>query len=124
METIAMVQKELKNLPEFVTAFFGGLWSDALTSISKSEEDVRGFVNKLVERGKLTREDGKHLAQETFKHMKEQRDNLEKRLEKVSEKFFSKINVPGKSEMDRLEVRVDDLISRVAQLKKKANAIR
>ena len=115
-----MATIETRNLPEFIPSFIRDLWSETLNSISKSEDEVRDFTTKLVDRGKLTQDEAKTVVQNMIQGLDENRTALQTKLNEGMDKVLARINIPSKTEIEKLSKRVDSLSTRVNQLKKKA----
>lgn len=52
---------ETKNVQETVSEFLKKLRQDSTDTLSKAEKEVRGFVETLVEKRKITDADGRKI---------------------------------------------------------------
>jgi polyhydroxyalkanoate synthesis regulator phasin len=106
------------KLPDFMKE----LWTGTLDAFYKTEDDVRNFINKMVERGKMTPEEGKKILNEMLGKFKENRQKLEKRASGQIEKTLHMINLPTKTEIDALNKKVSILTRKINKLKKEVAA--
>lgn len=106
------------NLQEKVPEFFKEIWTGTVDTLTKTEEDVRVFINKLVERGKLSPEEGKKVINELKAKLQDNRKKIEARAMEGLEKTLHMINIPSKNEVDALRKKVSSLSRKVSKLKK------
>jgi len=111
---IKFQEKVQERVPEFIKETITG----AKEAISKTEDDVRSFVGKLVERGKLTPDEGKKLLSELMGNIRDRRTKFEKKTGEFVDKTMGRINLPSKSDLDALSKRVNTLSKKVNKLKK------
>lgn len=110
------------KLQEKIPDFVKEIWTGTIDAISKTEEDVKGFINKMVERGRLTPEEGKKLVNDLLSKISENREKVEKRASERIEKTLHLINLPSKNEVEKLSKKVTSLTRRVNKLKKEIAA--
>lgn len=106
------------KLPDFVK----DVWANTLEIFHKTEDDVKTFVEKMVERGKMTEEEGKKLLGELKDRFEESREKVETRANESFEKALHMINLPTKNEVASLNKRVSTLTKKVNKLKKEIAA--
>jgi len=107
-----------EKVPEFVKEFWGG----ALDALTKTEKDVRGFINQMIDRGKLTPEEGKKILAELVSKFNENREKIESKANESVAKTLHMINLPTKQEVKVLEKKIGTLSRKVNKLKKEIAA--
>lgn len=115
---MAKDKKLQTKLPDFMKE----IWTGTIDVISKTEQDVKDFINKMVERGKLTPEEGKKIISDLLSKVSENRAKIEKRAGESIEKTLHLINLPSKNEVEKLSKKVTSLTRRVNKLKKEIAA--
>jgi polyhydroxyalkanoate synthesis regulator phasin len=106
------------HIQEKVPEFFRTMWTGTIDAVSRMEKDAEGFVGKMVDRGKLTEEEGKKLVGELVERISDAREKIEKRAGDGLEKTWLRFNLPTKNEVDGLGSRVAKLKRQVSKLKK------
>lgn len=93
-----------------------------LGAITLAQDEVEGFVKKLVERGEIAEKDGRKLVEELLDNRKKRADESSKRVEAEIEQrmdsLLSRMNVPSKKDIDSLSEKVTELTKKVDELKK------
>lgn len=90
-------------------SFFLGMGVLALT-----QEKVKGLVTELIEKGEITENQGKKIAEEISKKAQETRELMEKNIEKIVLKVIKKANIVTDKELKKLEKRVAELEKKVS----------
>ena len=84
-------------------------------AVALTQDEADKFVDKLVERGEIARQDAKKLVREVAeKRSKRGRDELDKRVQDL----LDRMNVPTKADIEALSVKVATLTEKVDELKK------
>jgi polyhydroxyalkanoate synthesis regulator phasin len=84
-------------------------------AVALTQDEVDKFVDKLVERGEIAREDAKKLVREMAeKRGKQGRDELDKRVQDL----LDRMNVPTKSDLEALSAKITALTEKVDELNK------
>ena len=90
-----------------------------------AQEEIEGFVNKLVEKGEIAEQEGKKWVKEIVekrrKQTKEAVHSIEENSIESLEKFLQKFNIPSKKDVDILAKKIDELTKRVDELFQKNN---
>ncbi|WP_410510015.1 phasin family protein [Methanosarcina hadiensis] len=89
-----------------------GLWA-------MTEEKVNELVKDLVDKGDISREDGKKAVQELVEESKKQRIDLEKKISEKIQDTISKADFFTKKDMHELESRLEILEEEVQKMKNK-----
>ena len=84
-------------------------------AVALTQDEAEKFVDKLVERGEIARQDAKKLVREVAeKRSKGGRDELDKRVREL----LDRMNVPSKSDLEALSVKIAALAEKVDELNK------
>ena len=90
--------------------------------VSLAQDEVEGFVNKLVERGEIAEKDGRALIDEYMDKRKKRAEESSKRveaeIENRMESLLNRMNIPTKKDIESLTNKVADLAQKVDELKK------
>ncbi len=93
-----------------------------LGAVTLAQEEVEGFVSKLVDRGEIAEKDGRKLIDELLDKRKKRAEESSKRVEAEIEQrmdsLLSRMNVPSKKDIDSLSEKVTELTKKVEELKK------
>ena len=84
-------------------------------AVALTQDEADKFVDKLVERGEIARQDGKKLVREVAeKRSKRGRDELDKHVQDL----LDRMNVPTKADFEALSAKITALSEKVDELKK------
>jgi len=93
-----------------------------LGAVTLAQEEVEGFVSKLVDRGEIAENDGRKLIEELLDKRKKRAEESSKRVENEIEQrmdsLLGRMNVPSKKDIDSLSEKVTELTKKVDELKK------
>ena len=85
-----------------------------------TQEQIEDFVSKLVERGEIADGDARKLVGDVIDRRKrlvqDGTRKAEEELDKRIEGLLSRMNIPSKSEIDSLSVKIADLSHKVDEL--------
>ncbi|HIC90312.1 MAG TPA: poly(hydroxyalkanoate) granule-associated protein [Anaerolineae bacterium] len=105
--------------PSFARAvrrvLLAGVGAMALTA-----DEVEEFVDRLVERGELAEKEGRGLIKDVLSRRKGETEKLEAMLDEHIEATLHRLNVPTKSDIDKLSKQIAGLSRKIDQLKKSA----
>lgn len=88
-------------------------WFATLTNLSWAQEQVEKTINKAIEQGKVSREEGLTIIKE---FMAKGKDNQQKFQEMVKDGVKSTIvamQIPTKAQLDELRKQIDELSGRI-----------
>lgn len=106
--------KEPKPLFEAVRkVLLAGVGAVALTV-----EAVEDMVDKLVERGELSEEEGRKLMRDIFERRKKHARKAEEEMNKRIDELMSRFDIPTKAEFEGLSAKIGELARKVDELKK------
>jgi polyhydroxyalkanoate synthesis regulator phasin len=116
VETMATKKEEIKQEEEKVSPILAPLRKVMLASIGAvaiAQEEAEELINKLVERGEIAREEGRHLMQDM---MAKRREKVEGRFDARVEGALEKMNVPTKADLKAVEKKLDELNKKLDKL--------
>jgi len=114
---------ESYQFQEKVPEFFRNIWTGTIDAVTRMEKDVEVFVEKMVEHGKLTEDEGRKMVKELVARFIDARDKIEKRAGEGLEKTWLRFNLPTRTEVEGLGKRVNKLKRQVNKLKKDLETI-
>ncbi len=85
-----------------------------------AQEEIETLINKLIERGEIAEKDGKKLMHEMMEKRKKQTKSVEDGVNKNLKDVLDRMNIPTKSDIDTLSVKISNLSKKIDDLKKTA----
>jgi polyhydroxyalkanoate synthesis regulator phasin len=107
--------KEKRSLPEQ----FRETWSQALAAVSNAEEEAQKALARVSDLAGWGPEEVRRHARELADRLAGQRRELEKNIETGVNKALSRIKLPRRQEVSRLQERVAAVSSRIDALLRK-----
>lgn len=89
-----------------------GLWA-------MTEERVNELVKDLVDKGDISKEEGKKVVQDVLEESRKQRVDLEKKISDKMQEAISKADVFTRKDMHELESRLEILEEELQKIKNK-----
>ncbi len=89
-----------------------GLW--AIT-----EDKINDLVKELVDKGDISKEEGKKAIQDMLEERKKQRIDLEKKISEKIQESISKTDIFTKKDLNELESRRETLEEEIQRIKNK-----
>jgi polyhydroxyalkanoate synthesis regulator phasin len=89
-----------------------GLWA-------MTEEKIDELVKDLVDKGDISKEEGKKAVQELIEESKKQTNYVEKKVSEKIQDAFSKKDIFTGKDMNELESRIKDLEEEIRRIKNK-----
>jgi polyhydroxyalkanoate synthesis regulator phasin len=89
-----------------------GLW--AIT-----EDKVNDLVKELVDKGDISKEEGKKVIQDMLEERKKQKIDLEKKISEKIQESISKAEIFTKKDVHELESRIEALEEEIQRIKNK-----
>ena len=80
-----------------------------LGALSLTHEKAKAFVDEMVKRGEVTREEGGRLVDEILDKVKEQEKAITEKISVEIRKAIDSLGVASKEDVARLEKRIEDL---------------
>ncbi|MCO5382834.1 MAG: phasin family protein [Methanosarcina barkeri] len=89
-----------------------GLWA-------MTEDKINDLVKDLVDKGDISKEEGKKVIQDVLEESKKQKIDLEKKISEKIQDSISKADIFTRKDMRELESRVDILEDEIQKMKNK-----
>jgi len=74
-----------------------------------TKEKIEELKGELIDKGKMTQDEGKQFVDELARKSKTAADQLEERIQKVVTDQLKKMNVAGRDDIDELRARIEEL---------------
>lgn len=91
-------------------------------AVNLAQNEVEGFVSKLIDKGDIAEKDGRSLINEFMQTRKKRAEESGKRveaeIERRMESLLSRMNIPSKKAIENLTQKVAELSEKVDALKK------
>jgi len=85
-------------------------------ALSLTEERLKQIISGMVEKGEISRQEGRDLAQEMLKKINQEKDNLSGKIKREFDCLMDKVNVPKQGEINELKQRIAELEAKLEQL--------
>ncbi len=82
-----------------------------------TKERIEEMASKLAEESKLSEAEGRKFVNEIINRSEEAKQGFEKTIQEAVDTAFRKLDLPRRSDVQRLEVRIEALESAIAELK-------
>lgn len=105
------MEKELKNL----------LYAGVDLAAAASEKFQKG-ITELVEKGTISKEDGKKWIDEMFSKTEERKAEFEKKYKEFTSKFKSSVKKNAEEDVEELRKKLAELEEKLAKAKKADSA--
>ena len=86
-------------------------------AVALTQDEIEKFVAKLVERGEIAEQDGKHLVSDVMERRKKEAKEAQVELDKQVRDLLGRMNVPTKSDIDALSDKLVELSAKIDELK-------
>jgi len=90
--------------------------------VASATERLQHVMNDLVERGKISEDEGKKVVEDVVKNSEHKREEYEGRFRKIIDGALAKINLPRGDVYEKLEKRIKSLEVKVGLLAKEIEA--
>lgn len=74
-----------------------------------SKEKIEDLAKDIVEKGKMTEEEGKKLVDQLLSSSEEARQDLQKQIEEKVQAVLDKMDLAKKSDLDALKLEIEEL---------------
>ncbi len=91
-----------------------GLWA-------VTEDKINDLVKDLVDKGDISKEEGKKVLQDVLEESKKQKIDLEKKISEKLQDSISKADIFTRKDMHELESRIEILEDEIQRMKNKEN---
>lgn len=97
--------------------FFEKAYLAGLGAWSVTKEKAKEIVDDLVEKGKITADEAPRILKEVVAKAEESKKALEERIEKGVENTVNKLNLATKSDVQRVEEKLDQILKELQKKK-------
>jgi polyhydroxyalkanoate synthesis regulator phasin len=87
-------------------------------AVALTVEALEDLVEKLVERGELTEEEGRKLVNDVWSKRKKDAKKAEDEVNKRVDDLMSRFDIPTKAEFEDLSAQISEVSKKVDELKK------
>jgi polyhydroxyalkanoate synthesis regulator phasin len=91
--------------------------------VAATTERLQHSIDELVEKGKLSEDEGKKVVDDVVKNAEIQRPNVESRFKKIVDAAFDKMNLPQNDAFSKMEKRIKSLEVKVGFLAKELKTL-
>jgi len=91
----------------------------SIGAVALAQDELEAFIDRLVERGQIAEQDGKHLVRDVMERRRSQTVRAEAELEHRVEGMLAHMMVPTKSDIEALNVKITELSRKIDELKGK-----
>ncbi|MFP4084763.1 MAG: phasin family protein [Desulfonatronovibrio sp.] len=95
----------------FKKGFFTGLGLVVITA-----EEVEKRINSLVEKGRLSAEEGENIVKEFIQKSEDQQDMVQQWISRNIKSTLESFDIAGKEDLENMEARVASLEDRISVL--------
>lgn len=88
----------------------------AIGAAALAQEEMEDLVNRLVERGEIAEKEGRALVRDLTERRKREAANAEKRFDAQMEAALGRVNLPSKTDIERINAKIAELNARLDQL--------
>jgi polyhydroxyalkanoate synthesis regulator phasin len=89
----------------------------SMGAMALAQDEMESFVHKLVERGELAEQDGKKLIRDVMDRRRKEAEKAEDEMEGRVQMLLDRMNVPTKSDIEKLSAKVTELGKKIDELK-------
>lgn len=99
-----------------VVAYFRDAWNHALVAVSTAEEEVQRFMGRIGEFVEVGPEEARRLAVELTERLRNERDELEERVEVSVRRTLGALRLPSREDVSHIDARLDSIEERLERL--------
>lgn len=90
--------------------------------VSETAEKVQQSIDELIEKGKITEDEGKKVVENVMADTKTKREDFESKLKGMIDTVLGQFDFPSRSEVESLNAKIAALEAKVAASTKKTPA--
>lgn len=76
---------------------------------SMTREKLEKFIDEMVKKGEISEKEGRELVDELIARSRKAREDFEAKVSQTVARTLEKLNIPQRSEIDRLWARIEEL---------------
>lgn len=84
--------------------------------VAATAEKLQKGIDELVEKGKISKEEGKKVVDDIIEDTETKKNDFEARIKDVVENVFKTFKIPSPGEMEKLHERIEALEAKVEEL--------
>jgi len=85
------------------------------------QEKVKEFIDELVKKGELSESQGAKLVREWSEKAEKNTDEISKSLNDLITKTLGKMNLPSKTDFEKLDEKISSLTARITKMEETKN---
>jgi poly(hydroxyalkanoate) granule-associated protein len=89
----------------------------SIGAVALAQDEMEGFVDKLVERGELAEQEGKDLLRDVMEKRRRETRRAEVEVESKVEEALHRMNVPTRNDIEALSAKITALSRKIDELK-------
>lgn len=90
----------------------------AIGAAALAQEEMEDLINRLVERGEIAEKEGRALIGDLTERRKKEAVNAEKRFNAQMDAALSRVNLPSKTDIERINTKIAELNAKLDQFDK------
>ncbi len=90
--------------------------------VSETAEKVQQSIDELIEKGKISEDEGKKVVENVMSDTKQRREEFEGKLKGMVDKMLAQFDFPTRTEVESLNAKIAELEAKVAASAKKTTA--
>lgn len=116
-ERIEIIEEELAEARNSLFSGLRRVLMAGIGAVSLAQEEIDEFIDKLVDRGEIAEKDGRKLIDEIKERRRQKTKDAEEALDGRIERLLDRMNVPTKSDIEKLNAKITMLAEKVDALK-------
>lgn len=88
--------------------------------VSETAEKVQHSIDELIEKGKISEDEGKKVVENVMADTKQKREDFEGKLKGMVDKMLAQFDFPTRTEVESLNAKIAELEAKLATPVKKA----
>ncbi len=90
----------------------------AIGAAALAQDEIKEYVDKLVERGEIAEKDGRKLMKEMREKRRKRFGHFDEMRSKRIQEALDHMNVPSKKDVEALNAKISELTRKIEELKK------
>jgi poly(hydroxyalkanoate) granule-associated protein len=112
------VIEETREEPNAPLEFARKLLLATIGATALAQEEIEGFVRRLIDKGEIAEKDGRKLLHEIMDKRRTRTSKAEDELTKRFENVMNRLSIPSKTDFDALNDKITALSKKIDELKK------
>ena len=90
----------------------------AIGAAALAQDEIKDYVQKLVDRGEIAEKDGKKLMKEVMEKRRKRMGPFYETRSKHIQEALDRMNIPSKKDVEALNAKITELTRKIEELKK------